>query len=89
MSPKSPSKGDDGKNMETLETSKKQCLHGKPIEIIDNGDNGDNGDIIPEVVGKKNPLYDFNNVPAIKKINPMFDFNLRTMPVEKTVDWSF
>jgi len=74
MSPKSPSKGDDGKNMETLETSKKQCLHGKPIEIIDNGDNGDNGDNIRKVN---------------EKTNPMFDFNLRTMPVEKTVDWSF
>jgi len=87
-SPKSPSKGDEGQNMETMETSKNQCLHGnpieiidngqclhgKPIEIIDNGDNGDNGDNIRKVN---------------EKTNPMFDFNLRTMPVEKTVDWSF
>ena len=73
-SPKSPSKGDDGQGMETLETLKKQSLHGETIEIIDNGDNGDIGDNISKVN---------------EKTDPMFDFNLRTMPVEKPVDWSF
>jgi hypothetical protein len=74
MSPTSPSKGDDGQNMETMETLKNQRLHGEPIEIMEDGDNGDNGDNISKVN---------------EKTDPMFDFNLKTMPVEKPLDWSF
>ena len=59
MSPKSPSNGDNGQGLETLETLKKQCLHRKPIEIIDNGDIGDNGDIVSNVEKKQALNWEF------------------------------